>query len=113
GVFELFIPGVEDGALYKFEILTHERQNLLKTDPFARKIEQHPGTASIVVDPDLYVWSDDEWMKKRLVTDHQKGPMAIYEVHLGSWMRDGERPLTYREVAPKLTAHVKKLGFTH
>ena len=113
GVFELFVPGVEDGALYKFEILTRERHARLKTDPFARKIEQHPGTASIVVDPDLYVWSDDDWMKKRVVADQHRSPMSIYEVHLGSWAREGDRPLTYRELAAKLPAHIKKLGFTH
>jgi 1,4-alpha-glucan branching enzyme len=113
GVFELFIPGVEDGALYKFEILTRERAVRLKTDPFARKIEQYPGSASIIVDDQLYVWSDDAWMKKRLATDHHRAPMSTYEVHLGSWMRDGDRMLTYREIAPKLTAHVKQLGFTH
>ncbi len=113
GVFELFVPDVPDGALYKFEILTRDRQIRLKTDPFARKIEQHPGTASIVVDSDLYVWSDDDWMRRRAVADHHRAPMAIYEVHVGSWAREGDRQLTYRELAPRLASHVKKLGFTH
>jgi 1,4-alpha-glucan branching enzyme len=116
GVWELFIPEVRDGSLYKFEILTDNKQIRTKTDPFARKIEQHPGTASIVVDPDLYVWSDDAWMDKRTSLDLHRAPMAIYEVHLGSWARvpeEDNRSLTYREMAPRLAAHVKQLGFTH
>src|SRR5687767_13136637 len=116
GVFELFIPDVDEGALYKFEILTREGLPRLKTDPFAFKLEQSPGTSSIVQRDDRYEWSDGEWMSERPRRDHPREPMLIYECHLGSWARmpeEGNRPLTYREIAPRLAAHVKELGFTH
>jgi 1,4-alpha-glucan branching enzyme len=115
GVFELFIPGVGEHALYKFEILTREKRIRLKTDPFARKLEQPPTSASIVV-RDGHQWLDADWIGLRNAADHLRSPMAIYEVHLGSWDRvpgEGNRSLTYREIAPRLVAHVKKLGFTH
>ena len=116
GIWELFIPDVHEGALYKFELQTREGHLRLKTDPFARKLEQHPGTASIVVDDYLYVWNDDAWLRRRRKADLLREPVSIYEVHLGSWARvpeEGNRALTYREIAPLLADHVTKLGFTH
>ena len=116
GVFELFVPGVEEGALYKFEILTREAHLRLKTDPFAKKLEQQPGTASIVVDDTRFQWNDQAWIERRDRANHISEPMSIYEVHLGSWARvpeEGGRSLTYREIAPLLARHVAKLGFTH
>jgi 1,4-alpha-glucan branching enzyme len=115
GVWELFIPDIRPGALYKFELFTHEGHLRVKTDPFASKIEQHPGDASIVVESE-YIWSDATWMKARRTHDLVRSPMSIYEVHIGSWARvpeDGNRALTYREIAPRLAEHVKALGFTH
>ncbi|HEX6852745.1 MAG TPA: 1,4-alpha-glucan branching protein GlgB [Candidatus Polarisedimenticolaceae bacterium] len=115
GVFELFVPGVHAGALYKFEILTREGALRLKTDPFAQAMEQPPQTASRVIQS-TYVWGDDAWMQGRPARDWPREAMAVYEVHLGSWARvpeEGNRPLTYREVAPRLAAHAKHLGFTH
>ena len=113
GVFELFVPEVKPGALYKYEILTHDRQTRLKTDPFAASMQLAPETASIVVAPCTYQWRDQQWMKDRPHRDPVREPMLIYEAHLGSWARvpeEGDRWLTYREIAPKLVEHVKTLG---
>jgi 1,4-alpha-glucan branching enzyme len=115
GIFERFVPGVGTGTLYKYELQTREGLPRLKTDPMAFKMEQHPGTSSIVVES-RHEWGDAEYLEKREESDPAKNPMAIYEVHLGSWARvpeEDNRSLTYREIAPKLAAHVKSLGFTH
>jgi 1,4-alpha-glucan branching enzyme len=116
GVFELFVPGLKEGVLYKYELLTREGIPRVKSDPMAFKAEQAPQTASIVVDLEKYDWNDDLWMRTRRDADPVREPMLIYEVHLGSWARvpeDNNRSLTYREIAPRLVEHVKALGFTH
>ena len=117
GVWELFIPELAPGALYKYEIVTRSGEIRVKTDPFAFKMEQHPGTAAIVEPPpSAYHWNDREWMAKRDTRDPHRQPVLMYEVHLGSWARvpeDGDRSLTYREIAPRLAEHVTRLGFTH
>ena len=116
GVFELFMPGLEAGALYKFEILTREGALRLKTDPFALAMERPPGTASRVATLTGYAWGDDEWMARRPGRDTLREPMAVYEMHLGSWARvpeEGNRSLTYREIAPRLVEHLRRFGFTH
>ena len=116
GVFELFVPDVRPGALYKFEILTPDGRLRPKTDPFARAMECPPGTASRVVASDAWPWGDEAWMTARATHDLRREPMAIYEVHLGSWARvpeDGDRSLTYREIAPRLAEHARRFGFTH
>ncbi|HEU4563817.1 MAG TPA: 1,4-alpha-glucan branching protein GlgB, partial [Gemmatimonadaceae bacterium] len=115
GVWELFIPDVRPGALYKFELRTREGMLRLKTDPFAFAMELPPATASCVV-RSAHEWRDEEWMTRRAAHDHAREPMLIYEVHLGSWARvpeQGDRFLSYREIAPALVEHVKRLGFTH
>jgi 1,4-alpha-glucan branching enzyme len=116
GVFELFVPDLQPGMLYKYEILTQEGMLRLKADPMSLSMEHPPGTASRVVRTDTYVWRDDEWMAARRRRDLRREPMAVYELHLGSWARmpeEGNRWLTYREIAPKLAEHVGRLGFTH
>ncbi len=116
GLWELFIPGVSANALYKFEIRTREGELRLKTDPLARKMQQAPETASIVVSERPYGWKDEHWMAARAETSLVNRPVLIYEVHLGSWARvpeEGGRSLSYREIAPRLAEHVKSLGFTH
>ena len=116
GVFELFVPGVRPGALYKYEILTPAHALRVKTDPFAFAMELPPDTASRVVSSGMYDWGDDAWRTARAHRDPVREPMLIYETHLGSWARVPEehnRPLTYREIAPRLVQHVKELGFTH
>jgi 1,4-alpha-glucan branching enzyme len=115
GVFELFVPGVSAGALYKYHIIGPGGEVRIKADPFAQAMELPPGTASRVV-ASSYQWGDGEWMARRSGRDLRRSPMAVYEVHLGSWARvteEGNRPLTYREIAPKLIAHALRLGFSH
>jgi 1,4-alpha-glucan branching enzyme len=116
GVFELFVPELPPGSLYKFEILTPQHTLRLKTDPFAAAMERTPGSASRVVAPSTYAWSDARWMQRRAAHDPTRAPMATYEVHLGSLARvpeENNRSLGFREIAPRLAAHVRGLGFTH
>ncbi|MCA0374865.1 MAG: 1,4-alpha-glucan branching protein GlgB [Gemmatimonadetes bacterium] len=114
GVFELFIPAVEAGAYYKYDILTRTGAQRLKTDPLAFALEPSPGFASIVQGPSRYAWQDGAWLARRAESDARREPMLVYEVHLSSWRRSAEgAPLTYREIAPMLAAHVRRLGFTH
>jgi 1,4-alpha-glucan branching enzyme len=115
GVFELFIPGLDPGTLYKYEIRTPAGQLHLKTDPYAQSMEAPPGTAARVV-ATRHVWGDEAWRQGRRGRDPRRQPLAAYEVHLGSWARvpeEGDRVLTYRELAPRLAAHARRLGFTH
>ncbi|HET9012495.1 MAG TPA: 1,4-alpha-glucan branching protein GlgB, partial [Gemmatimonadaceae bacterium] len=116
GLWELFIPGVAANALYRFELRTTEGHLRVKTDPMALKMEQAPGTASIVVATGGYGWGDEAWMTARPARHLVSEPVHIYEVHLGSWARvpeQGDRFLSYREIAPRLAEHVTRLGFTH
>src|SRR6476661_4917066 len=116
GLWELFVPGVSENALYKFELRTKEGTLRVKTDPLALKMEAAPGTASIVVREGVYPWNDSLWMTSRPHRDLPHEPILVYEVHLGSWARvpeEGNRALGYREIAPRLAEHVKGLGFTH
>jgi 1,4-alpha-glucan branching enzyme len=113
GVFEIFVPGVDEGACYKFEIKTREGALRLKTDPFARLMETPPLTASRVT-KSHHIWTDQDWMTARPARDWPRSPMAIYEVHLGSWARvpeENDRWLGYREIAPRLAEHCRRYGF--
>jgi 1,4-alpha-glucan branching enzyme len=115
GVYELFVPGVSAGALYKYRIIGPQGTLRVKADPFAQAMELPPSTASRVA-ASSYQWGDAEWMTGRPGRDPRRSPLAVYEVHLGSWARvieEGNRPLTYREIAPRLIDHVKRLGFSH
>jgi 1,4-alpha-glucan branching enzyme len=115
GVWELFVPDIGPGALYKFEIKTQEGALRIKTDPMAFAMELPPGTASAVT-TSRYQWGDGEYLKRRAECDPLRQPMAIYEAHLGSWARvpeDNNRSLSYREIAPRLVEHCKRLGFSH
>ncbi|MGI9118561.1 MAG: 1,4-alpha-glucan branching protein GlgB [Acidimicrobiales bacterium] len=115
GVWELFLPGVGAGACYKYEILTHDRHLLLKADPVAFEALVPPGTSSVVNAPG-YAWGDADWMEARAATDPLRRPLSVYEVHLGSWRtvpEEGDRPLTYRELATELVDYVAEAGFTH
>ncbi len=115
GIWELFIPGLSEGELYKLEILPRTGVAFLKTDPFAFYTEVPPGTASVAYDPtDKHVWADQEWLQRRSHCNIWEQPIAIYEVHAGSWRRheDGEF-LSYRELADQLIPYVKEMGFTH
>jgi 1,4-alpha-glucan branching enzyme len=115
GVFEIFVPGVEPGALYKYEIKTREGRLRLKSDPLGFAMELPPGNASRVASSG-YLWTDQDWLQERAARDPRREPVSIYEVHLGSWARvpeEANRYLAYREIAPLLVEHVKRLGFTH
>ena len=117
GIYEAFIPGVGLGELYKYAITTQEGKILFKADPYAVHAEFRPGTASITEDISGFKWEDADWMDARKKADPVKSPMAIYEVHLGSW-RKKDRPqkegyYTYMEAAHELADYVKKMGYTH
>jgi 1,4-alpha-glucan branching enzyme len=116
GVWELFIPGLAEGEIYKYEIKGPNDYLGLKADPFAFYSELRPKTASVVYDINRYSWNDQEWMAQRAAKQSLGSPIAIYEVHLGSWRRVPEehnRMLTYRELAEQLVDYVLKMGFTH
>jgi 1,4-alpha-glucan branching enzyme len=116
GIWQGFLPGVGQGATYKFHIGSrYHVYRVDKADPFGFFHELPPLTGSVVWDL-AYEWHDAEWLAKRRERNSLTAPLAIYEVHLGSWMRlpeDGNRWLTYREIAPKLAEYVVKMGFTH
>jgi len=116
GVWEAFLPGVGKGTVYKYHIRSRYHMYVAdKTDPYGYYNEVPPRTASIVWDLE-YEWNDAEWMRTRREHNKSDAPISIYEMHLGSWMRvpeEGNRSLSYRELAPKLAAYVKELGFTH
>ena len=124
-VFELFIPGLKPGCLYKYEVKTRAGEPMLKCDPYANYAELRPNNASIVWDIGNYQWKDQEWMKKRAASDTKDKPFNIYEVHLGSWIRKafaedengnviaGSEFYNYRELAVKLADYVKNMGYTH
>jgi 1,4-alpha-glucan branching enzyme len=113
GVWDLFLPGVKAGDLYKYEIRTKEGALRIKADPMAWETEQPPATASRVGAPDAFRWSDGTWMGSRRADDLMAKPLAIYEVHLGSWMRGVEPHAwpNYRVLAQKLIRHCQDLGF--
>jgi 1,4-alpha-glucan branching enzyme len=116
GIWEGFIPGIEKGTLYKFHIWSQQHgYQTERADPVAIFDEKPPRTASVVWELG-YTWNDSEFLKKRAGVNSLHAPMSIYEMHLGSWMRIPEehnRPLTYREIAPRLAEYVNRLGFTH
>jgi 1,4-alpha-glucan branching enzyme len=114
GVWELFVPGISAGALYKFEIKAQDGSLRIKTDPMARRMQLPPETASIVHE-DAHEWHDHRWLEERAQQDHVRRPINIYELHLGSWARDARTgtSLSYRAIAKPLVDHVKRLGFTH
>jgi 1,4-alpha-glucan branching enzyme len=115
GVWELFIPGLAAGALYKFEL--RQRQSgaiLTKTDPYGRSFEFRPATAARVEGESAYAWGDGDWMARRAGWDWLHAPLSIYEVHAGSWMRHtGGGFYSYRDLAERLVPYVRDLGHTH
>lgn len=137
GIWELFIPELKVGASYKFEIKNHDGHIYEKSDPYGFQQEVRPKTASVVADLSTYTWNDQDWMEQRRHKDPLANPVSVYEVHLGSWLhgsaaepyvypdgtvmdpvivadlKPGARFLNYREMADKLIAYVKELGFTH
>lgn len=125
GIFEIFIPRLKAGQLYKYEIKTRAGQPMLKADPYANYAELRPNTASIIWDISKFEWTDDQWMGSRVKTDTRTAPMAVYEMHLGSWLRkpaavdedgnemNGSQFCNYREIAPRLAEYIAEMGYTH
>ncbi len=114
GVWELFVPDIGPGELYKYEILGQDGTLRLKADPLAFAMQVRPETASKVWDTTAFTWTDDVWMSERAARNPYRSPMAAYEVHLGSWMRNADGSwLGYRQAAEKLVAHCLRFGFTH
>ena len=114
GVWELFIPGLASGQLYKFEVRNRDHGGVqVKTDPYGQQFEIRPQTASIITGPTQFQWEDQGWMEERASFDWQQQPMSIYEVHLGSWQRGVEGEfLNYRELAKRLVDYVQEMGFS-
>ena len=117
GIWTVFLPGVGTGELYKFLITTPSGEKLYKADPFANSAEMRPGTASKTVDISGYKWTDDLWLREREERDYYKEPLAIYECHIGSWMRH-PRPeeqgfYNYREFADRIVEYLKEMKYTH
>ncbi|MDD5364593.1 MAG: 1,4-alpha-glucan branching protein GlgB [Gallionellaceae bacterium] len=115
GVWELFIPGLKPGDLYKYEIRNRDSGAIVvKFDPYGQRFEKRPGTAAVVPGPSAHQWGDDDWLRIRAEADWLHAPMNIYEIHAGSWRRhpDG-RVFNYRELADTLVPYVKDMGYTH
>ena len=116
GVWELFVPDIGVGEVYKYEVKDKSGNIFEKSDPYGYQFEVRPNTGSIVADINKHQWADQEWMDRRRSADPLRQPISVYEVHLGSWMRvpeEGNRFLTYRQLAHQLVEHVKKMGYTH
>ena len=116
GVWEIFIPGITQGCVYKFEIKTQNDDLYKKADPYAFYSELRPNNASMVYDIEQYEWQDEKWMTNRSKTNYLEEPIAIYEVHMGSWMRTSLEEngfISYKDAAEKLVAYVKEMGYTH
>jgi 1,4-alpha-glucan branching enzyme len=117
GIWEIFIPGLVEGEAYKYEVKSPFNDYVAeKADPMGFYAELRPRTASLVADIEHYTWNDQEWLQNRAQHNSLRAPISIYEVHLGSWKKvpeDGNRPLTYRELAHDLVDYVKYMGFTH
>ena len=114
GIFELFVPEVGDGDIYKYEVHGYDGKTVMKADPYGFYAEKRPASASIVWSIDEYEWQDADWLKKRKQTDWKKEPMVIYEMHLGSFKKPmGGGFYTYRELAEKTADYCKKMGYTH
>ncbi|HCT64865.1 MAG TPA: 1,4-alpha-glucan branching enzyme [Lachnospiraceae bacterium] len=116
GIWELFIPGIKEFDVYKYQVKAQDGGIVNKADPYGNFAEVRPATASIVYDIEGYKWKDSKWIKQRETTDRYNVAMNIYEVHLGSWIRvpeEGNRFITYKEAADKLVKYVKEMGYTH
>ncbi len=113
GIWELFIPGLQIGEKYKFEIKSQAGESLIKVDPYAFYTEMRPAHASIVYDVEDFEWQDTAWMEKRQHQANQPQPMTIYEVHLGSWRKNGAHFKNYRDIALELAHYCQEMGFTH
>ncbi len=113
GVYELFVPGIDEGVCYQFEIITQDKAHRLKTDPFGKYFEIRPNTEAKIFDVSHFEWDDATWLKKRKTNNLLEAPYNIYEVHLGSWIQSKTGFYNYKELAPKLVDYCQKMNFTH
>ncbi len=115
GVWEIFIPGISSGELYKYEIKTRDGHVIAKADPFGRAMEERPRTASVVHVPPPFEWSDRDWLQDRRRIEPLQGPIAIYEMHPGSWRsaNGNDEPINYRDLAEELVPYIRENGYTH
>ncbi len=113
GVWELFLPDVGPGALYKYELRGADGRLFIKGDPYANLWQRRPDTAGRVAPPSDHRWQDAEWLERRANHDWQHTAMSVYELHLGSWQRDNGAFINYRELAQRLVPYLQQLGFTH
>ncbi len=117
GIYALFVPEAKVGDMYKFLIYTHDGRKLYKADPDANHAELRPGTASVIADLTRFKWTDGAWMEERAQKDHYKEPMAVYECHIGSFMKhpDGTPDgfYNYREFADRIVDYLKEMKYTH
>jgi 1,4-alpha-glucan branching enzyme len=119
GIFELFIPGLTAGELYKYEIKVKGGMVVMKADPYAARAQLRPDTASIIYDLNQFKWSDQKWLDTRRHSDYRKSPINIYELHLGSFKKpdvsngDNREFYNYRELAPIISDYIKEMGYTH
>ncbi len=119
GIYELFIPELGVGEIYKYSVETQQGEKVMKADPFGNLMEKRPNNASVVTDLSNLHWGDKKWLEKRKKFNDKKNPMSVYEVHLGSWMKHPETEedpdgfYNYREAAHRLTEYVQNMGYTH
>ncbi len=119
GIYELFVPNMKEGALYKYAVTGQDGNTILKSDPYGFSAELRPGTASKVASIEGFKWSDNRWIDTRTQSNFKKEPMAIYEMHPGSWKKhapkneDDPGYYNFRELAPELTKYLKEMGYTH
>ena len=113
GIWELFLPGIDVDTTYKYAIRTSSGESFLKSDPFSHQYEVRPRDASVVSSSTEFCWRDAEWIDRRTRENVLDGPMNIYEVHLGSWVKKGKQFLNYRELASELVPYLKEMGYTH
>lgn len=117
GIWTAFVPGIETGELYKFLIKTRDGRKLYKADPFANQAQLRPETASVVTDLSGFAWKDSKWMAARAKKDMNQEPVAIYECHIGSFMRHpgstGTGFYNYREFADRIVSYMKEMKYTH
>jgi len=113
GIWELFVPGLQSGEKYKFEIRTPEGHIKIKTDPYGNQFELRPNNASVVTTWKNHQWKDKKWIDERVKRQQPAAPLNIYEVHLGSWRKQGGQFMNYRELAHELAGYCNEMGFTH
>lgn len=115
GIFELFVPELSEGEIYKYEIKAKGGLTYLKADPYANAAELRPNTASVVTDLRGFEWTDEKWMEQRKSDSTKDKPMFVYELHMGSFRKpdDGRIFYNYRELAPMIADYVKEMGYTH